>query len=151
MGKNYNIFSFKSIEFNTTESKDYFINENNFGDDVILWLSKELSTNLNLNIGNPTQEDFGWCVSFGFEKSKYILVVGSRINEKREIEWLGWLERKRSIFEFLKQGNTNMNEKRILVLIDEILKSSKKANDIRWYAKEEFDKGREENYIKSPK
>lgn len=54
-----NAVRFKSAKFNTTEAKDYFINDICFGDDLANWFYEELKKR-GLNAVEPWQEDWGW-------------------------------------------------------------------------------------------
>ncbi len=42
MTKNRTIFTFYAPSFNTKKNKKYFINPNNYGDDLAVWLADEL-------------------------------------------------------------------------------------------------------------
>jgi hypothetical protein len=52
--------TFNSAVFNTTQTKDYFINPGCFGDDVCKWLTEEFRANGVETDKGPDQEDFGW-------------------------------------------------------------------------------------------
>ena len=62
--KTKTLATFKSNLFNSTETKDYFINPNCFGDDVAKWLLQELRAKGIKTDKEPGQEDFGWFFDF---------------------------------------------------------------------------------------
>ena len=87
---------FQSSAFNTSESKDYFINPGCFGDDLCKWLMQELRAKGFRADGEPGQEDFGWYFTFHVGGKEHCLVVGYQPgdNDAGGI-WRAWLERQR--------------------------------------------------------
>ena len=75
--KNKNIsFSFSSDHFNRSESKDFYINPNCYGDDLAAFLLKSLKKqSIKVEEDGPDQEDFGWYINFEFEGTAYSCVV----------------------------------------------------------------------------
>src|SRR5256885_83320 len=85
---------FKSDSFNSTQPKDYFINEGCFGDDVCRWLIQELRSRGLQTDAKPSQEDFGWYFSFRLNGNDYCFIIGYRPGAGQfEGDWFGWLER----------------------------------------------------------
>ena len=85
------LVTFRSSNFNTTESKSYYINPHTFGDDVAEWVVQRLKESgiaVDEKIG---QEDFGWYLGFRYGLYKYHFVLGYNADGY----WLGWLERQR--------------------------------------------------------
>jgi hypothetical protein len=91
MSKNTNVtFSFFSKYFNRTETKNYFINTNCFGDDLASWLKDALQgTGAKVEQDGPDQEDFGWYVNFEVSGTSYSCVVLFQENTDR---WVCTLE-----------------------------------------------------------
>src|SRR5437588_675097 len=88
--------TFKSSAFNMSEPRDYFINPCCFGDDVAIWLTKQLRTKGYQASEAPGQEDFGWYFTFRASEIEHCFLIGHRPGDgKNEGEWIGWLERKR--------------------------------------------------------
>ena len=128
------LVTFLSTAFNTSEPKKYFINPRCFGDDVANWLMNELTqrdASLDPSIG---QEDFGWYVRFRFGRVKYDFIV-----EFRNPDWVGWLERRRTILEWLFGVQNKAVQRNALLLIHSVLSSSELISDVRWHYKEDFD------------
>src|SRR5262245_23898524 len=84
---------FQSTAFNTTESKDYFINEGCFGDDLARWLIERLKARGIQAESEPGQEDFGWYVTFRIGDTDYDFVLGYRPGENDKPDWMCTLER----------------------------------------------------------
>lgn len=77
-GKIRTVVAFRSDAFNTTDPKDYFINDCCFGDDVGKWLIGELrSRGIDVD-SEPDQEDWGWCVTCRVDGHEHTLGVGVR-------------------------------------------------------------------------
>jgi hypothetical protein len=128
------LVTFLSAAFNTSEPKKYFINPRCFGDDFANWLMNELTqhdASLDPSIG---QGDFGWYVRFRFGRAKYDFIVGFR-----NPDWVGWLERRRTILEWLFGMQKKAVQRDALFLIHSVLSSSELIFDVRWHYKEDFD------------
>jgi len=54
------LVTFRSSDFNPTESRPHHINPYSFGDDVAGWMVQRLKENGIAVEENPGQEDFGW-------------------------------------------------------------------------------------------
>lgn len=84
---------FRSSAFNTSEPKDYFINECCYGDDLCKWLMQELCSRGFRTDSEPGQEDFGWYFCFYVGDVKHCFVVGFQpADTDAERLWIGWLE-----------------------------------------------------------
>jgi hypothetical protein len=64
MAKIRTLVTFESPAFNTTERRDYFINEGCYGDDLARSLIEQFRSRGVQTEAKPGQEDFGWY--FGF-------------------------------------------------------------------------------------
>lgn len=83
--------TFSCSGFNTSEQRGYFINSNNFGDDLARWLMQKLRA-LKVEVDPELgQEDCGWYFTFRSGGQSYNFVLGHR--DEEGAEWLGWLER----------------------------------------------------------
>src|SRR5690606_19016558 len=88
-------FHFISTAFNRSQSKDYFINPESYGDDLAYWLVGELSKRQIKITSKPEQEDFGWYFNFLFEDKEHCVVVAFKPNNPSiGDEWFGWVERR---------------------------------------------------------
>ncbi|HET6326867.1 MAG TPA: hypothetical protein VFG04_19470 [Planctomycetaceae bacterium] len=72
------IVTFQSSTFNTSEPRDYFINDCCYGDDLARWFIAELRGRGIRTDSEPGQEDFGWYLGFRVADTDYHLVLGHR-------------------------------------------------------------------------
>ena len=136
------LVTFKSSAFNTTASKDYFINPGCFGDDVAKWFMAELRTKGIETDKEPGQEDFGWYFNFALPEGKHCLVIGFRPgDDKEEGTWIGWLERACGFVGSLLGGRKRGISTSAVGAIQKVLSGSSKIRDIRWHVRSDFDKG----------
>ena len=136
---------FQSTAFNTSEPKDYFINDCCYGDDLARWLMEQLRACEIHTDSEPGQEDFGWYFTFHVAESDYDFIISYRPAEEgqtgdwmcsieRETGFVGWIchwSRKRGIQPDAPKA------------IHSILSSSPKISNVRWFTDEDFE--REEN------
>ena len=139
---------FRSDAFNTSEAKDYFINECCFGDDLARWLIEQLRARGVHAESEPGQEDFGWYLTYRVGDTDYDFVIGSRGGENDRHEWLGWVERSAGFFGSLVGARKRGIKPEGVEVIHAILSSSPQFSDVRWFANEDFDK--EENGQTTP-
>jgi hypothetical protein len=126
--------SFQSTAFNTTIPKKHFISLRSYGDDLANWLMNELAQRdaaFDPTIGH---EDFGWYVRFRFGGATYQLSFAYR-----NPDWLGKLERRRTILEWIFRAPGKGVEDEVLALIHHVLASSGIISDIWWHYREDFD------------
>lgn len=126
---------FKSRQFNLTQSRPYFLNEESFGDDLGRWLINRFRS-LGLKCDEePSQEDFGWYFAFELDGSAYRAVIG---NIAREM-WFVSLERvsgiARSIF-----GRSTVGADAVS-LLHRILGTAAEIHDLRWLDWSDFKRG----------
>jgi hypothetical protein len=139
---------FQSTAFNTTESKDYFINECCFGDDLARWLIEQLNARGIRTEPEPGQEDFGWWLTFRVGATDYDFVLGSRRGNNDKHEWMGWIERSRGFVGSLFGARKRGIKADAVEVIHAILSVSPKISDVRWFSNEDFNK--EENGQMTP-
>lgn len=114
-------FSFLSDHFNKSESKEYFINSNCFGDDLIAWFMNQLRKNgFKVEGSCPDQEDFGWYFNFEFSDISYTCLA--LLNESEE-RWICVLEFNAGILGSLFGKRKKPVPESVAQLFDEILRS----------------------------
>ncbi len=132
---------FRSSAFNSTEQRSYFLNEGCFGDDVARWLIAGLRAQGIPTELEPGQEDFGWSFDFFVEETPHCFVVGSRPSDDGDIEWIGWLERKRGLLGSFVGLRSRGVLSAAAQVIHAALSSGSEIIDIRWYEQKRFDRG----------
>jgi hypothetical protein len=100
---------FQSSTFNTSEPKDYYINDCCYGDDLCIRLIQELRSLGYLTDETPEQEDFGWGFHYFACSVEHRFLVGYQPGESSYTgKWIGWIERQAgllgSIFGRRKRG-----------------------------------------------
>ena len=132
--------TFRSSAFNTTEPKDYFVNPDNYGDDLANWLMRELRSRGVEVKDYMGQEDHGWYFTFRSGGVEYDFVVGMRVRD----EWLGWLERSAGFVASLLGARKRGIGSDAALTIDAVLSASEQVRDVRWHFERDFMAGREE-------
>src|SRR5262245_14622567 len=84
--------TFRSSVFNTSEVRNYFINDCCFGDDLAKWILGRLRRAGLQTDDEPGQEDFGWYFYFTVPAGKHCCLVAYQEDES-EGHWNLWLER----------------------------------------------------------
>ena len=131
--------TFRSPAFDTTGPKEYFINPDNYGDDLAGWLMRELR-NRGVEVGDePDQEDHGWYFTFRSCGVAHDFIIGLR----EEDEWLGWLERSVGPVASLLGARKRGIRPEAVLEIDAVLSGSEHIRDVRWHFEEDFMAGRE--------
>ena len=133
------VITFRSASFNTTQTKDYFINPGCFGDDLARWIGDELSRR-GARTEPPGQEDFGWYVRFEFHGTSHDLVIGYRADDNI---WIGWLERARGFWSSLVGSRSRNLSPEAARELHNILSTSPLVSDLKWHHKREFERGDE--------
>ncbi len=131
-----NAVRFKSAKFNTTEAKDYFINDACFGDDLSNWLAGELK-NAGLKTVEPWQEDWGW----QFEAENCLISAGFDGDE-----WRIYVEPILGFFQKLSGKIVDISA--VTKNLHRILKNESEINSIKWF---QCDKsGKEFDFAEEP-
>jgi len=126
--------SFLSAVFNSTESKDYFINDGCFGDDVARWLIARLRAGGLQTADEPDQEDFGWHFTFTAGGAEHCFVIGFQPNYPASGDrWLGWLERNAGFLGSILGARKRGILPEAVEAIDTALKASLDIHGIAWY------------------
>ena len=144
------VVTFASAAFNTTEPKNYFINDCCFGDDVAVWLIQELRKDGMETDEKPGQEDFGWYLNFEAGGIGHTFVIGRRPDDEREGAWIGWLERRRGFIGSILGGRKRGIQASAAEAIHQVLSRSPVIREVRWHFQRDFDAGREERGASSP-
>jgi hypothetical protein len=145
------VVTFKSLAFDSSEAKEYFINPGCFGDDVATWLSQQLRDHGYEVATEPDQEDFGWYFTFRVSDIEHCFVIGCRA--QREIGdalWIGWLERSRGLVASLLGARNRGIQPAAVQAVHEVLSASSQIREIGWHFKKDFDAGREDQWVREP-
>jgi hypothetical protein len=139
------LVTFKSPAFNTTERRDYFINDHCYGDDVARALMEQLRSRSIPTDAEPGQEDFGWFFGFRVGDTDYQFVIGHRPADGRDpAVWIGWLERKAGLVGSLFGARKRGIHADGVTAVHSAISTLPQVGGIRWHRKEDFDAGREE-------
>jgi|RhiMethySRZTD1v2_1073278.scaffolds.fasta_scaffold02360_10 hypothetical protein len=125
---------FRSAAFNCSESKDYFINDSCFGDDVAWWLIQQLRAQGIQTADEPNQEDFGWYFTFYVGDTEHCFVIGFQPNDPTTgDQWLGWLERQTGFLGSLFGGRKRGILPEAVQVIDAALRASPDIQYVTWH------------------
>jgi len=140
------LVTFQSRSFNTSESKEYFINPCCFGDDLCEWLIQRLREQGIGTDDEPGQEDFGWYFSFKVSDGDHCCVIGYRPGDTDEEDglWIGWIERSKGFLGSLFGGRSKGISPKAITAIHRVLRSSSEITNLRWHERSDFDRDREE-------
>jgi hypothetical protein len=144
------LVTFRSDAFNTSATKDSFVNADNYGDDVASWLMAELKTRGITTDAEPRQEDFGWYFNFRAGGADHCLLLGYRPGEGDDAVWLGWVERAAGFFGSILGRRRKGIRPEAVDAIHRVLSSSPKVSAVRWHEQADFDAGNEERGSPSP-
>ena len=136
------VVTFESSDFNVSESKDYYINPDCFGDGLARWLLAELKQKGISTDNEPDQEDFGWFFNFKLLNTEYCLIVGHiDVRNDNNAKWFLALERNcgslASMFGGRKRGLNKVSAE----IIHSVLSDSSLINKIRWHYRNNFHRG----------
>jgi hypothetical protein len=123
---------FESEAFNTTETRETYINPECYGDDLALWLMQKLGERgVEVVDEKPSQEDFGWYTTFTLGGREYNLLAG-HFGGTDPPRWLVWVECA-GLGRMLLGRRSRDVEAAAVQLIDEILRSSNECADVLWF------------------
>jgi hypothetical protein len=136
--------TFKSQQFNTSQTRDYFINPQCFGDDLARWLIRRLAAGGIATDDAPGQEDFGWFFCFTVNGTAFRLVLGYRPSDGAgEGTWIAWIERKACLVQALLGAQDRCIDSSAVGSINDALSDRETIADLRWHDRREFDAGQE--------
>lgn len=121
-----NTARFESAAWNTTERRDYFINDCCYGDDLARWLKPRLET-LGYQVIEPGQEDWGWYLECTRDGATHSIQIGFVPGE-------GWqliIERFNRILDRLL-GRAKPMERHVALDLHRILSSAPEVKRLRW-------------------
>ncbi len=124
---------FRSVAFNTSEPKDYFINDCCFGDDLCRWLIKELRSRGFRTADEPGQEDFGWYFTFHVADTQHCFVLGYQPGTNTEGLWRGWLERRVGFLRSILGGRKREIGPEAAKAIHGVLSCASQIRDVSWH------------------
>jgi hypothetical protein len=139
------VATFECAAFNTTERRDYFLNDSCFGDDLAEWLIDELGARNIETDAAPAQDEFGW--HFGFRKDEvdYTFAVTHRsAGAGRPPVWIGRIERKAGRFGKLLHGTARGIEPEAVLAIHSVLNSALLIHNLKWHYRRDFNANRED-------
>jgi hypothetical protein len=139
------LVTFQSSAFNTSEPREYFINDCCFGDDAAKWLINRLRANGIQAAEAPDQEDFGWYFTFHAGGAEHCFVLGYRPPDgEEEGTWMGWVERHCGFVASMLGRRRRGIQREAVQAIHEILASAQEIRNPRWHLQADFDKLRED-------
>lgn len=131
---------FRSESFNTSEAKDYFINDCCFGDDLGRWLLRELEQRGVETNPEPGQEDFGWYVSFDVDGQAYDFVISYRPGDEHVPgDWMCALERGLGLLPSIFGRRKKGIQSAAVELIHDVLDGCPTIHDVRWFSDADYE------------
>jgi hypothetical protein len=130
---------FQSAAFNTSQVKDYFINDCCFGDDLANWLMEQLRARGVETAAEPGQEDFGWYFRFRAGESDCDFLITWRPGEGDQPgDWICTIERGAGFLASIFGARKREIPPEAARAIHTVLSSSPQIAKIRWYDDEEL-------------
>jgi hypothetical protein len=126
--------TFESESFNTTETRETFINPECYGDDLVLWFMQKLrDRGVEVDDGDPSQEDFGWYATIRVDGRDYDLIVG-HLGGADPPGWLVLIERSYGLIgSLLGRRSRAAVDASVIQLINEILQRSEECRNVLWF------------------
>ncbi|HEV2330684.1 MAG TPA: hypothetical protein VGY56_18035 [Verrucomicrobiae bacterium] len=138
------VVTFENPAFNTTERREYFINECCYGDDLAHALMEQLRSRGYQTDTEPGQEDFGWYFGFRAGDKDYQFVIGHRpADESDPTVWLGWVERKVGMIGTIFGARKRGIQPAALNAMHSAISALGETRNVRWHLKDDFNAGRE--------
>ncbi|AIE84544.1 hypothetical protein [Fimbriimonas ginsengisoli] len=123
---------FRTDRFNLSDEKPHFINPCCFGEDMLEWLRNRMIER-GATVGEPIQEDWGWCEEVFLGGISYLLGVGGNSDEEAGQpnlgEWRLMVTRQRSVTDKLFGRNKEAGPLPDVLL--EILRSEPTLRDVQ--------------------
>src|SRR5262245_9384590 len=123
--------SFKSSAFNTSDVREYFINDCCFGDDLAKWLIARLRAAGLDTDDEPGQEDFGWYFNFHVAAGPHCCVVAYHEDEP-EGTWHVTLERQLGLIRSVFGGRGHGIDAQAIDAIRNALESAPEIRELQW-------------------
>ena len=123
--------SFKSSTFNTSDVREYFINDCCFGDDLAKWLIARLRAAGLETDDEPGQEDFGWYFNFNVPAGAYCCIVAYQEDEPEGV-WHITLERRLGFVRSVFGGRGHGIDAHAVDAINKALESAPEVKELQW-------------------
>jgi len=123
--------TFRTSAFNTSEARDYFINEGCFGDDLAKWMIGRLREAGVETDDEPGQEDFGWYFEFKVPAGPHCCILGYQEDEPEGV-WHLWLERSRGLLASILGRRGHGIDDAAVRALDHVLASAAEIRDLQW-------------------
>jgi hypothetical protein len=122
---------FKTGRFNLTVMKDHFINPCCFGEDLAAWLRDKLVAK-GVKSSSPGQEDWGWYLKVNYLRDSYFLGMSGNAHQQGcdEGQWRIIVEKKRSVSQWLRGTGKILENDRVVLLIEEILRAEPNFQEV---------------------
>ena len=134
------IVTFENPAFNTTERREYFINECCYGEDMAHALMSQLKSLGYQTDTEPGQEDFGWYFGFRAGRTDYQFVIGHRPGDEcGPAVWIGQVERKAGLIASIFGARNRGIQPAAVSAVHSAISSLAQVSNIRWHQKEDFD------------
>lgn len=139
------VVMFRSDAFNTTDSREYFINDCCFGDDVGQWLIPELRQRGIDVDAEPDQEDWGWYLTCRADGIEHTIGIGFRPGDTEADpgEWLCFITRRVGVFQRLAGTRKHDVVDQVPRAMHDALHDARSIRDVRWHFQADFDAGDE--------
>jgi hypothetical protein len=139
------IVVFQSSAFNTSQRKDYFINDCCYGDDVARWMIEELRARGIQTQSEPEQEDWGWFLRYHTAQGDYYFNIGYRPDYEGDPgAWVCHVVRDFFSWKSFFTGRKPAVGPDAVAAIHSVLSSSPKISNIQWHYQQDFDACRED-------
>jgi hypothetical protein len=125
------VVTFMSARSNMTESREYYLNPDCFGDDAARWFVEELAKKGIPVASSPGPEDFGRYVMFGEESRPHCFVISRILDEDDRFLWFCEVERRFGSWKSVV--GIHHVDKEAVELVHEVLSQNTEIGDIRWY------------------
>ena len=112
-----------------------------FGEDCAHWLTERLRAQ-RFMIGNLLQEDWGWTLPVTVNRNRFYLNV--ELSEDDGKRWLIWCEPLSGVLTRLFDSSNADDQAQLCQAVDEILHQSTALRDVKWYAEQDWIKGKDE-------
>lgn len=124
---------FETNRFNVSVVKEHFINPCCFGEDLAEWLRQELIKK-GMTAGAPGQEDWGWYLFLEQGSARYFVGLTGYQKEgamdANDGEWRIMVERRRTVWEWLRGRNRIAPTDPIFKLIEGLLHEQSDVRNI---------------------